>query len=161
MKMLLKFTIVYVASIVLVNYGFSVVPLVPLPGGEMWPPMSLIVGLVFVARDFAQREIGHKVLLAMLLGCGLSYLMADPFVAIASVVAFGISEMVDWLVYTYTGRPFAQRVLMSSVVGTPVDSAVFLAMIEHFSWTGVAVMTASKMLGALAVWYGLRRRAAA
>ena len=30
--------------------------------------MALIVGFVFVVRDFAQREVGHRVLLAMLAG---------------------------------------------------------------------------------------------
>ena len=80
-----KFTIAYIVSIVAVNIGFVYIPPVPLLG-EMFPPMSLIVGLIFIARDFAQREIGHKVLGAMAVGAILSYLMADPFVAIASVL---------------------------------------------------------------------------
>ena len=74
--------------------------------GEMFPPMSLVVGLIFVARDYAQREIGHRVIVAMLfagffiLGDGRSY------VALASVVAFFISELIDWLVYSWTWQPF-------------------------------------------------------
>jgi len=47
-----KYTIGYIVLIVLVNIGFTVVPLVPL-FGEMFPPMSLVVGLIFVARDYA------------------------------------------------------------------------------------------------------------
>ena len=58
-----KFTTLYIALIVAVNYAFTVVPLVKLPDGTMWPPVALLVGLIFVARDFAQREGGHKVLL--------------------------------------------------------------------------------------------------
>ena len=65
--MQIKFSILYVGLIVLVNWGFSVVPLVEIPGGEKWPPMSLVVGFIFVARDFAQREIGHRVIIAMLI----------------------------------------------------------------------------------------------
>jgi queuosine precursor transporter len=133
--------LIYVFLIVLVNYGFSVVPLMPVLG-EMFPPMSLAVGLVFVARDFAQRAIGHRV---------WSYLMADPFVAVASVVAFAISEAADWGVYSYTKKPFAQRILISSVVSTPLDSAVFLLMIGHFSWLGCLLMTAAKLIGAVVV----------
>lgn len=152
-------TALYVLSIVAVNWGFSFVPLVPLPTGEMWPPMSLAVGLVFVLRDFAQREIGHKVLLAMLFGGALSYIMADPYVAIASVVAFAVSELADWALYTFTGKPFHQRVLLSSAVSTPIDSAIFLTMIGAFSVSGVVAMTLSKMLGALAIYAFLRRRA--
>jgi queuosine precursor transporter len=154
-------TLGYVALIVLVNYGFSVVPLVPMPTGEMWPPMSLAVGLVFVARDFAQREVGHRVLLAMLAGCALSYWLADPYVAVASVVAFLVSESADWAFYTLSRRPFHERVLWSSALATPIDSAVFLGMIGHLSEIGVVAMVASKMLGALAVWWVLRRRISA
>ena len=153
-----RYTIVYIALIVAVNYGFTVTPLVALPGGENWPPMSLIVGFIFVARDFAQREIGHRVIIAMLAAGALSYIMADPFVAAASVAAFLFSEFADWAVYSFTGRSFAERVLLSSAVGTPLDSVVFLAIIGHLSATGVIAMTASKMLGALVVWWLIRRQ---
>ena len=156
--MAFRYTIVYVALIVAVNYGFTVVPLVPLPGGEMWPPISLVVGFVFVARDYAQREIGHRVIIAMLAAGVISYFMASPFIAVASVAAFLISEFADWAVYTFTGRTFARRVLLSSAVGTPIDSAVFLSLIDQFSGIGVLAMTASKMLGALLVWWMIRRR---
>lgn len=156
-----KYSILYVGLIVLVNWGFTVVPLVALPGGEMWPPMSLVVGFIFVARDFAQREIGHRVIIAMLIAAALSYVMADPFVAVASLSAFLISEFADWAVYSFTGRPFSQRVLISSAVGTPLDSIVFLGVLGHLSVTGVVAMTASKMLGALLVWWMVRRREAA
>ena len=153
-----RYTIVYIALIVAVNYGFTVTPLVALPGGEKWPPISLLVGFIFVARDFAQREIGHRVIIAMLAAGALSYIMADPFVAAASVAAFLFSEFADWAVYSFTGRSFADRVLLSSAVGTPLDSVVFLAMIGQFSLVGVAAMTLSKMLGALVVWWMLRRQ---
>ena len=146
-----NFTAFYIILIVLVNWGFTVVPLIPILG-EMFPPMSLAVGLIFVLRDFAQREIGHKVIGAMLIGGLLSYFMDDPFVAIASVTAFLISESADWAVYTWTKKPFAQRILISSIVSTPIDSAVFLAMIGHFSILAVVLMTISKMIGALIVW---------
>ncbi len=156
-----KFAALYIVLIVLVNWGFTVVPLVDLPGGSKWPPMSLVVGLVFVARDFAQRELGHRVIIAMLIAAALSYVMANPFVAVASLSAFLISEFADWAVYSFTRRPFGQRVLLSSLVGTPLDSAVFLAVFGHLSFAGAAAMTVSKMLGALVVWWMLRRREAA
>lgn len=156
--MRLGYTVFYMILIVAVNYGFTVVPLVPLGGAEMWPPMSLVVGFIFVARDFSQREIGHKVIIAMLVAGVLSYFMASPYVAAASVSAFLVSEFADWAVYSFTKRPFSQRVLLSSAVGTPLDSAVFLALIGHLSVIGVVVMTLSKMLGALLVWWMIRRR---
>ena len=152
-----KYSIAYVACILAVNIGFVYVPPMPLLG-EMWPPMSLLVGLIFVLRDFSQREIGHRVIGAMLIGALLSYYLADPFVAVASVAAFLISETADWLVYTWSKRPLHQRIVISSAVGTPLDSAVFLAMIGYFSIGGVALMTLSKMVGAFVVMYLLQRR---
>ena len=153
-----KSTLLYIALIVAVNYGFTVVPLVKLADGTLWPPMSLAVGFIFVVRDFAQREVGHKVLLAMLVGAALSYVMAAPTVAIASAAAFLVSELVDWLIYSLTKRPLSQRILYSSLLATPIDSAVFLYAIGAFSIVGVLIMTASKLVGALIVWWLIRRR---
>ena len=151
-------TALYVGLIVAVNWAFTVVPLVRLPDGTMWPPVSLIVGFVFVARDFAQREIGHKVLLAMLAGAAISYVMAGPAVATASAAAFLVSEVADWAVYSFTRRPLSQRILFSSALGAPIDSVVFLGGIGLLSAAGVVAMTASKMVGALIVWWLIRRR---
>lgn len=153
-----RFTALYIALIVAVNIGFSAVPLVELPGGVMWPPMSLVVGFVFIVRDFAQREIGHRILLAMGVGVGLSYLMADPYVALWSAIAFLVSELADWAVYTFTKRPLSERVMYSSFLGAPVDSAVFLIGLGIATPAGIVTMTASKLLGAIVVWWLMRRR---
>jgi queuosine precursor transporter len=153
-------TIVYILSIVAVNYGFTIVPLIVLPNGEMWPPMSLIVGFIFVVRDFAQREIGHKILLAMLAGGVVSWFMASPEIAVASVVAFAVSEFMDWAVYSFTGYRFSQRIILSSMISTPVDSVVFLGMIGLFSISNVIIMTLSKMIGAIIVFLLVRQREA-
>tara|TARA_R100001591_G_scaffold49410_1_gene60016 strand:- start:806 stop:1276 length:471 start_codon:yes stop_codon:yes gene_type:complete len=147
-----KYTLAYILSIVLVNIGFIYVPMIPM-FGEMFPPMTLLVGLIFILRDFAQKEIGHKVLVAMGIGVILSYIMADPFVAIASVVAFFISEMVDWAVYTYTKRPLRQRILLSSAIGTPVDSVVFLSILGFFTPLGFVLMVIGKMIAAVIIWW--------
>jgi len=122
----------------------------------MFPPMSLIVGAIFILRDFAQREIGHRVLGAMAVGAILSYFMADPFIAIASVVAFFISEIVDWAVYTYTKKPLGQRILLSSAIGTPIDSAVFLLILGFFSPLGFLLMTVAKMIAAIVIWWKIK-----
>lgn len=153
-----KFSAAYLAAILCANLGFSYLPMIALPGGQMLAPMSFVVGAVFVLRDLAQRELGHRVLLVMGVGLAASYIMADPFVAIASAIAFAISELADWFVYTLTKKPLAQRILISSVVGTPLDSAVFMLVAGFFSWPGLLIMTASKMAAALAVYAYYNRR---
>lgn len=154
----LFWTASYVTLIVVVNWLFSIVPLVEMGGGDKWPPVALLVGFVFIARDFAQRAIGHWVLAAMAIAAVLSYFMANPFIAYASVAAFAISELADWLVYSFTKRPFAQRILLSSLLASPIDSIVFLGILGILSAPGVLAMTASKLVGALIVWYLVRGR---
>ena len=154
----MRYALLYIFTVVLVNILFSIIPLVTLPGGEQWPPVALVVGFIFVIRDYAQREIGHYILPAMLVGGVLSWFMADPVVAVASVCAFLTGEFLDWAVYTFTGRPFSQRVLLSSMISTPVDSAVFLLLMGYFSIPTVLLMTASKMVGAVIVFYMARYR---
>ena len=152
-----KFTIAYIMSVVLINVGFVYVPLITFYD-TMYPPMSIIVGIIFILRDYAQREIGHKVIGAMVIGAVLSYVMANPFIAVASFVAFMISELTDWGVYTFTGKPLHERILISSLASTPVDSAVFLLMIGQFSLLACITMFVSKMLAALAIYFYLKNK---
>ena len=150
-------TTAYIGAVVAINWLFVVVPMVPVLG-TMFPPVMLVVGFVFVFRDFAQREIGHWVVIAMLVAGGISYFMSAPVVALASVTAFLISEAIDWAVYTFTRKPLSQRILLSSAVAVPVDTIVFLQMLGFFDWTAVALVSAAKMLGALVFWFVLRNR---
>ena len=152
----MKFTIFYIAAIVVANLGFSYLPMIELPFDQRLAPMSFLVGFIFVLRDFAQKEVGHKVWFSIAAGVALSYVMADPFVASASATAFLISEFVDWSVYTVSDKPMKQRVILSSCASAPVDSAVFMIMLGFFSWFGLLVMIASKMVGALIVWKALK-----
>lgn len=156
----MQYVFFYIAGILACNYAFSALPLVDMGAYGAWPPASLAVGFAFVLRDYAQRAIGHKVILAMLIGAALSYWLASPFVATASLVAFLVSEGIDWAIYTYSGKSFAQRILLSSALSTPIDSAVFLLMVGKFGWLAVTLMTASKMIGAALVWKIEGRRAA-
>ena len=150
-------TTAYIGAVVAINWLFVLVPMVPVLG-TMFPPVMLVVGFVFVFRDFAQREIGHWVVIAMFVAGGISYFMSAPVVALASVTAFLISEAIDWAVYTFTRKPLSQRILVSSAVAVPVDTIVFLQMVGFFDWTAVALVSAAKMLGALVFWFVLRNR---
>ena len=150
--------ILYILLILIINVAFAYTPLIPLPGGELWPPMSLAVGFVFVIRDYAQRRVGHHVLWAMLFGCALSWFLATPELALASAAAFAVGELADWAVFTFTGKPFSQRILLSSILGTPLDSLVFLALLGLATPLAMITMTASKLFGALIVYFLVRRR---
>lgn len=155
---MMKISALYFGSVVVANLGFTYLPMINLPGGQSLAPMSFLVGLIFILRDFAQRELGHKVLFFMGLGVVVSYLLADPYVALASAVAFALSELIDWLVYTFTKKPMKERILISSAISTPIDSSVFMLMLSFFSLPGLIIMTASKMFAAIAIYIWLAKK---
>lgn len=150
--------VTYMLLITGVNWAFTISPLIALPGGEMWPPLSLAVGFIFVVRDVAQRRVGHHVLWAMLAGCIASWYMASPELALASAAAFAVGELADWAVYTFMKQPFSRRILASSLLSAPLDSAIFLAAIGHSTLPGMLAMSVSKLLGACLVACLVRRR---
>lgn len=150
--------IVYIALIAGINWIYEITPLVELSGGDLWSPVDLIVGFVFVVRDFAQRKVGHHVLWAMLVGILISWLMVSPQLAFASMAAFAVGELADWAMYTYTRKPFSQRILISSLLGAPLDSIVFLALVGLSSPLGLGAQVASKLAGAYLVFCLVRRR---
>ncbi len=150
--------IIYIALILAINVAFVHVPLIALPNGEMWPPISLAVGFTFVIRDYAQKHVGHHVLWCMLIGCGLSWYFATPELALASALAFAFGELADWAVFTFTKKPFSQRILYSSLLGAPLDSLIFLTLVGIATPFSVISMTLSKFLGAFIVFMLVRKR---
>lgn len=158
-------TALYVAAIPLTNWLFGYVGVQPIPGtDQVWHPLAILVGFWLVLRDFAHRELGDRLIFApIVVGMALSYAMSSPRIATASAVAFAVSELVDYAVYRWTGRPLHQRVLLSSMASVPVDSVLFYWI--AFGWAAVnplslGVMFAAKMAGAVVVALLLRSRAA-
>jgi len=155
-------TYLYVLLIPLVNWSFAHVPSYPVYGGE-WNPMVIVTGLILVVRDLAQREIGHTIFLPLCIGLAISFVMAPPEIAAASALAFGVSESIDWAIFTFTKRPLSRRILWSVSASAPVDSAVFLVVASMavpglFSWATLICSIASKLAGAWVVYVMLRRR---
>ena len=83
----------YVVSIVLVNWLFTAVAPWSTVLGDLYLA-NVVVGFVFVLRDYAQREIGHKILLATLLAGVVTYFMVDPVVA--SRQHYGFCACLKW-----------------------------------------------------------------
>jgi hypothetical protein len=87
-----------------------------------------MIGLALVLRDLVQRRLGKGWMLgAILVGAALSGLVAPPALVVASMVAFLLSELADFAVYTpLQRRGLVRAVLLSSLAGLCVDSIVFL-----------------------------------
>jgi hypothetical protein len=147
----------YIASIVLVNWLFANVAPWATPLGDLYFA-NVVVGLVFVLRDYAQRELGHYVLLATAMAGILTWFMVDPVLATASVTAFMLSETADWTIYSFTRRPLSERILVSSLVAVPLDTLAFQYLADYLTWAAFITEVASKAIGVLVVWYLLRLR---
>ena len=172
--------LIYVALIPFLNWSFGIIPefqiLAPTgtgltAQGVSLHPMTMVTGMVFVVRDFVQREMGHRVLLVMAMAIAWSFYYAWPVIALASGIAFAISEGVDWLMFTFTKYRLSTRILLSSALAAPVDTTVFLYgadlakqmelgmdpgnSLHVWNWI---VFVIGKMVGAVIVSAVIRRR---
>ena len=115
------------------NVGTVCIPqgpcLIPVaPFGVTAPSGVLMIGLALVLRDLVQRRLGKAwALAAILAGAALSGFVAPPALVLASAVAFLLSELADFAVYTpLQKRGLVRAVILSSLVGLCVDSVAFL-----------------------------------
>jgi queuosine precursor transporter len=115
----------HVGTACIAPHGPCVLPVAP---GVMAPSGVMMVGVALVLRDLVQRRLGTALsAMAILIGAGISALVAPPSLILASAVAFLLSEFADLAVYT----PLARRRLVAAVVasscaGLVIDSIVFL-----------------------------------
>ena len=97
-------------------HGPCLVPVAPWgPDGHplMAPSGVLMIGLALVLRDMVQRRLGRAVgLAAIVAGAALSGAIAPPQLVFASTMAFLLSELADFAVYT----PLQSRGLVLAVL---------------------------------------------
>ena len=146
----------FIGSIVVANYATSVFGLVPIGFGLAVTAGTFAAGAALILRDGLQVAAGRKwAVAAVVVGALLSYVLAEPFIAIASGIAFLVSELVDFAVFTpLRERSLPRAVLVSSVVSAPVDTVLFL----HIAGFGV---TWQAVLGQFIVKTGMALIAAA
>jgi uncharacterized PurR-regulated membrane protein YhhQ (DUF165 family) len=162
--------VAYISTVWLANYFITHVGSQPQPGGPHVIPVGfgykapsgvLWVGAALVLRDLVQRTLGRKwTVLAILVGAGLAYFVA-PSLAVASAVAFLVSEAFDFAVFTplaENGRVFS-AVAVSNVVGAGVDTFLFLWLAFHSItfWQGQIIGKLWMTLPALAILLVVRK----
>ncbi len=104
--------------------------LIPVAPGIMAPSGVLMIGLALVLRDLVQRRLGPRwAVAAILAGAALSAALAPPALVLASGVAFLLSELADFAVYTpLQRRRLVLAVVASGLVGLLIDSVLFLQL---------------------------------
>lgn len=102
--------------------------LIPVAPGLMAPSGVLMAGLALVLRDLVQRRLGVAYgLVAIGAGTAISAGLAPAPLVVASAVAFLLSELADFAVYTpLQKRGLVLAVAASSFVGLVADSLLFL-----------------------------------
>lgn len=118
----------FVGTVVLANWLVAALGIVSIGFGMSAPAAVFVAGLAFTLRDIVQRQLGKSVVVgSILVGAGVSTLVAEPTLAIASGTAFLVSEFADFAVYTpLRERGWMRAVLASNIVGLVVDSMLFL-----------------------------------
>lgn len=117
----------YVGTVFGASWAIATFGIVPVGLGLMAPAGVYFAGLAFSLRDGVQETLGRRwAVLAILAGAALSALI-DPRLGIASGIAFLVSELADFAVYTpLRNRNYVAAVALSNTAGAILDSAIFL-----------------------------------
>lgn len=117
----------FIGTIILANWAVQRYGVVPVGFGLMAPAAVYFVGLAFTLRDLVHDHLGRSgVLAAIVIGGAVSALVSPAF-AVASAVAFLLSELADFGVYApLRERHWLGAVALSNVIGLVLDSVVFL-----------------------------------
>lgn len=153
----------YIGTIVAANWMTTTYGLVPIGFGLAVTAGTFAAGFALILRDAVQVTAGRlAALAAIVIGCAVSYVISDPFIALASAIAFLVSELVDFGVFTpLRARSLALAVLVSSIVSAPIDTVLFL-QIAGFGVTWQAVVgqfiVKTALAGIVAAWLAWGRK---
>lgn len=125
-----------VASVVIANWATSTFGFVPVGFGQAATAGTLAAGVALAARDAIQDALGKGWMLGFLaVAAALSYVVADPHIATASLFAFTVAELLDFAVYTpirtnsvLGDRRWAAAVIASDLVGIVADTVIFIGI---------------------------------
>lgn len=119
-----------VGAAALANYVTAQYGMVGLPFGAAVTAGTFAAGMVLILRDAVHETMGRAgVLMCIAVGAAVSWATSPAMLALASAVAFGLAELLDWAVYSpLRKRGWKRAVLLSSAVAAPLDTAIFLLL---------------------------------
>jgi uncharacterized PurR-regulated membrane protein YhhQ (DUF165 family) len=148
---------IYLASVVVANWLTTHYGFVPVGFGHLATAGTFAAGGALVVRDVVQDAVGRAGVFALiLLAAGLSWLVANPAIAVASGCAFLLSETVDMAGYTALRPPLRVRrtfgdwkwsaaVALGGLLGAVADSVIFLWI--AFGRSAIAPNIAGQLIG--------------
>lgn len=119
----------FIATVAGANWSLATFGIVSIGFGLTAPAGVYFAGLAFTLRDLLHERNGRFwILSAIIMGAALSGLLEDAQrIALASGVAFLLSEFSDWAIYTPLRRKgWTIAVVCSNLIGLIIDSSIFL-----------------------------------
>jgi uncharacterized PurR-regulated membrane protein YhhQ (DUF165 family) len=119
----------YIGTVIIANHAsahWSALHAGPL----LVPAGTLFAGTTFTLRDFLHDALHTRgVTAAIAIGAAVSWLLASPRIAVASVLAFTASELLDAIVYArlHAGS-WLRAVVGSNIAGLVMDSVLFVPL---------------------------------
>lgn len=140
--------VAFLACVLAANYATTRWGMVPVGFGLMATAGTYFAGATFVLRDLIHDLAGRRAVFALIgLGAALSFAVSAPFIALASAVAFAVSEFADFGVYQpLRRRGYIRAAVASNVVGAFVDTVVFLAVAGFPVWASLPGQMVGKLL---------------
>lgn len=137
----------FVACIVLANAATTQLGMVPVGFGLTATAGTYFAGITFLLRDVIHDLAGWRVTVALILvGAVVSFVLADPRIVVASVVAFLVSELSDLAVYApLRRRGHIRAAVASNIVGAFVDTVLFLSIAGFPVWPSVPGQVVGKL----------------
>jgi uncharacterized PurR-regulated membrane protein YhhQ (DUF165 family) len=120
----LAYTAIIAANWFSAHWAPLLVGVIVVPAGTMW------AGLTLCLRDLLHEVLGVPgVAGAIGFGAVLSWWLATPQIAVASVVAFTVSETINSVVYArLRSRSRLNAVIGANLVGLGIDSVLFVPL---------------------------------
>lgn len=121
--------ICYIGTVYAANWALKTFGFIDIGFGLMAPAGVLFAGLAFTFRDLTHEAVGRWwCLAAIAIGSVLSYVLEDVGrIALASAIAFSLSELLDLAIYEpLRKRGWLRAVALSNIAGLLADSALFL-----------------------------------
>lgn len=141
--------VVFIAAVLAANWLTTEHGMIPVGFGLVATAGTYAAGLTFVVRDTIQDVGGKAAVLALIvIGAALSYLIGPEAqkIALASGVAFLVSELADLAVYTpLRSHGYVRAAIASNVVGSFVDTVLFLAIAGFPIWSSVPGQLVAKL----------------
>lgn len=143
----------FLGAILAANFVTSAYGLIPVGFGLVATAGTYFAGATFVLRDLVDDRAGRAAVLALIVaGAALSFAISLPQIALASAAAFLLSELADFAIYRpLRRRGYVRAAIASNVVGTVVDSLVFLYLVRDVLHVTIAAALPGQLVGKLTV----------